>query len=404
MKQKIINEIKKKKLPVVICGAGIVGEVLLSICKEEGIEVDSFCDNSVKVANTIFCGLPVHYMPELKSKYDDAVLLLSVAAIKDVVELIKELGFNTWYSGSYLLKDKNVTENEFSSSIDYTNFAIDNCIICHEGFINSDKLFFRSIDLIITEKCSLKCKDCSNLMQYYENPKNCDTDMLLKSIDVFCKVIDEVMDFRVIGGEIFMNKEWPIIVEKLIREPKAKRVVLYTNATIVPDKKYINLLQHNKVLVIATDYGNKLSKKIEIVKDLFEKNKIAYHILEIDEWLDCSSISEHSRTHEENMEVFKLCCAKNMATLSDGKIFRCPYAANANRLQAVPDISTDYVDLFETKINSENVIEIKEELKKYMLSQKYLNTCDFCSGRPLSGVEVKPAVQTAKPLDYEKYN
>ena len=50
------------------------------------------------------------------------------------------------------------------------------------------------------------------------------------------------------------------------------------------------------------------------------------------------------------------------------------------------------------------MIEIKDQLREYMLRQKHLNTCDYCSGRPLSGVEVKPAVQADKPLDYQKYN
>lgn len=402
MKNKIIQEIKEKNLPVIICGAGIVGETLLSICEKEGIKVDSFCDNSKKTAGTNFCGLKVHYMPELKSIYDNAVLLLSVAAIKDVVDLINDLGYENWYSGSYLLKGMELSQDD-DFSIDYKKFAIDNCIVCHEGFLNSEKIFFRSIDLIITEKCSLKCVDCSNLMQYYENPQNCDTEMLLKSIDLFCEAVDEVMEFRIIGGETFMNKEWPIIVEKLVDEPKIRRIVLYTNSTIVPNKKYIKLLQHKKVLIIATDYGNNLSKKLTELKNLFEENKISHHILKFDEWLDCSSILQHNRTHQGNMEIFKQCCAKNMATLSDGKIFRCPYAANANRLKAVPDFRTDYVDLFEEKSDKRNLFETRKHIKDYMFRQKYLVTCDFCPGRPLSGIAVKPAVQVVKPLEYNKF-
>ena len=45
---------------------------------------------------------------------------------------------------------------------------------------------------MITEKCSMKCKDCSNLMQYYENPINSDLNLLLKSID---KVMNSVTNF-----------------------------------------------------------------------------------------------------------------------------------------------------------------------------------------------------------------
>jgi len=279
-KEDIINEIKNKQMPVIISGAGIVGEVLLSICKDEGIEVECFCDSSNKVAQSSFCDKEVIYTPNLKTKYKDAIILLSVAAIKDAVDLLHNLGFSNWYAGGLLLKDLDVSQSRIDASIDYTKFAIENCILCHDSYLNPNQLFLRSIDLIITERCSLRCRDCSNLMQYYEKPQNCDIDMLLKSIDAFCTVIDEVMDFRVIGGEAFMNKEWPIIVKRLTDESKAKRVVLYTNGTIIPNEKYISYLKKDKVLVIITDYGA-LSRKLVGLKQMLEENKIAYHVLKV---------------------------------------------------------------------------------------------------------------------------
>ena len=35
---------------------------------------------------------------------------------------------------------------------------------------SSKNLNLNSLDIVLTEKCSLKCKHCSNLMQYYEKP------------------------------------------------------------------------------------------------------------------------------------------------------------------------------------------------------------------------------------------
>lgn len=405
VKQEIINQIKNKQLPVIISGAGIVGKALLSLCMDEGIEVECFCDSSIKAVQSDFCGLEVIYTPDLKNRYKDAVIIISVAAIKDVVDLLHNTGFKNWYAGGVLLKDLDVSQDGPDASIDYSKFAIENCILCHDGYMNPDKLFLRSIDLIITERCSLKCRDCSNLMQYYENPKNCDTDKLLKSIDAFCSVIDEVMDFRVIGGDAFMNKEWPVIVSRLTNELKAKRVVLYTNGTIIPNEKYVSILNNSKVLIIITDYGI-LSKKIHGLKKVLEENSIAYHVLKPDEWLDCAVIAPHNRTLEENKQLYKICCAKNMNTLSDGKLFRCPYSANAARLSAVPDYKNDYMDLF-TELNNVSDVEgiraIKNKVRDFVINKNYLDTCDYCNGRPLAGNAVKPAVQAAKPVVYHKY-
>jgi hypothetical protein len=157
-------------------------------------------------------------------------------------------------------------------------------------------------------------------------------------------------------------------------------------------------MQNKKVIVIATDYGD-LSRKLAELKEVLESNHIAHHILKMTEWLDCSAIRKHGRRPEENREIFKLCCAKNMATLSDGKIFRCPYAANAFRLRAVPDFKGDYVDIFEDI----PALELKKKIQNYLLNKDYLEICDYCNGRPLSGVEVEPGIQAEKPLPYKKY-
>jgi sulfatase maturation enzyme AslB (radical SAM superfamily) len=403
LKKDIINEIKNKKLPVVIYGAGIVGKVLLSLCKEEGIAVDCFCDSSEKVAQEKFCDKEVIFAPDLKKKYKEAIFLISVVAIKDVVDFLRELGFSNWYAGGLLLKDSDIFQNQPDASIDYTKYAIETCILCHDGYLNPDKLFLRSIDIIITERCSLKCRGCSNLMQYYEKPQNCDTDTLFKSIDAFCAVFDEVMDFRIIGGEPFMNIEWPIIVKKLTDNSKTKRVVIYTNGTIIPNEKHISYLKNEKVVVVISDYGA-LSRNLAGLKQMLEKNKISHYVMEINEWLDCSAITPHNRSVEGNMEIFKKCCAKNMATLSDGKFFRCPYAANAVRLSAVPDNKNDYVDLFQEPLDEKGILATKNKIREYLSNNNYLQICDFCSGRPLSGSAIPPNIQTEKALPYHKYN
>ena len=140
------------------------------------------------------------------------------------------------------------------------------------------------------------------------------------------------------------------------------------------------------------------------LKKLFEREKIAYHILEVTGWQDCGTVRPHHRSEEENKRMFKTCCAKNIATLSDGKVFRCPYAANANRLAAAPNYKGDYVDLFAEPINATNIVRIKNELKDYILNKDYLKTCDFCNARPLSKAELKPAEQTDKPVSYHKFS
>ena len=57
-------------------------------------------------------------------------------------------------------------------------------------------LFIRSVDLILTEKCSLKCKDCANLMQYYEKPINIESEELIGDLHDICSIADEINEIR----------------------------------------------------------------------------------------------------------------------------------------------------------------------------------------------------------------
>ena len=131
----------------------------------------------------------------------------------------------------------NPLKNEDKSYVEYSLKAVESC---HKSYFSTKKLFLKSIDIIITEKCSLKCKDCSNLMQYYAKAKDSDMDILFKSIDRFISSIDSLDEFRVLGGDPFMNKDLHKIINKLIEYDKCKKIVVYTNAKFVPKGENLN--------------------------------------------------------------------------------------------------------------------------------------------------------------------
>lgn len=400
MKQEILNRLRTAAKPVIISGAGIVGETVLELCRRQGIAIAGFCDGSIKVEGSDFHGFKVIHIRKLKAHFSDALVLISAAAIKDVVEVLGEDGFADWVAAGPLLEDLDVSQ--MASELDFRKFSIETCIACHSGFLNPERTFLRSIDIIITERCSLKCKDCANLMQYYDNPKNVDLDLLFQSVDALCTSLDMIMEMRVIGGDAFMNKQWPLVVERLVGESKIKRIVVYTNGAIIPSADCATVLKHPKVLTVVTDYG-KLSRNMDKLLDYFRKHGIAHRVLHVDNWLDCASLEKHNRTAQQNARIYQDCCAKNMLSMSDGKLFRCPFAANADRLAAVPDFRDDYLDVLNEMRSPQNIVTLGRKIMDYVLDTKSLEVCDYCNGRPLAGVEVTPAVQIAKPLDYLKY-
>ena len=92
-------------------------------------------------------------------------------------------------------------------------------------------------------------------MQYYTSPKDSDMDMMFRNIEKLMTCIDQLDEFRVLGGDPFMNKSLYKIINKLTTYDKVNKVVIYTNARIVPKGENLEALRHKKVLLDITNYG-----------------------------------------------------------------------------------------------------------------------------------------------------
>lgn len=376
----IANIIKTSNLPIIIFGAAIAGEHTLNFCKENNIKVEFFCDNNPDKVGTSFCGLKVKSLRDIKSNFKDAFFLISIIDIQDIVYQLKKFDFNFWMSCNEILKD--IHHN-----------IVANMVISHDNYLNKDILFIRGIDVMITERCSLKCKDCSNLMSYYENPKDYDISIINKNIENLCNNVDKIGEVRIIGGEPFMHKDINLVIKPLLNNDKVNSVVIYTNATFLPTEEQLTILRHEKIFFYVSDYG-KISKKFNKLCELLTKEGIEFITAKI-KWTDCSIIKEFKRGNIENQKIFNDCCVKNLFTLCNNKLYRCPFFANADNLQAIPSFKDEYIDL--SKKFS------REDLKKYILNRKYLKVCDFCNGRSFDDEEIESAVQLKEAKPYKKY-
>ena len=117
----------------------------------------------------------------------------------------------------------------------------------HEFYFDDNKNYMRSLDIMVTTKCSLKCKNCSNLMQYYKNPNNTSHDEILNALKVIDKAVDEISEYRIIGGEPMMNKDWANIVKSII-EMKPEKGFLYILMELHPLETTIKFFKVIKLI------------------------------------------------------------------------------------------------------------------------------------------------------------
>lgn len=227
-------------------------------------------------------------------------------------------------------------------------------------------------------------------MQYYKKPQDIPLDKIKRELDILTQNVDEIIEMRILGGEPFMNKDLKEITAYVCNKEKVKSVVVYTNATILPDKEELEIFQHKKVSFYLTDYGLDKRQKLKQFEELLTKYGILYHTYRLGYWYKPGEIYDNHKTREELEQTYQFCWGRDCITLLEGKLWQCEFAANANRLGAIPDYKQDYVDLFETD-------NLRQRLIDFLYTKTSMESCRWCN---LTTEKVKPGVQIPHNLVY----
>ena len=380
-----------KKNNVWIYGFGAAGKW---VSDNINSNVKGFIDSGSAKHSQKYKNLSV-YSPEAIQNLikPDDLILVTVLDIQDVIPVIENKFINIKWSalGEFITNQKadlNLTDDS-DDFIEYTLKAVE---LCHKSFLNKDNKFLHSVDIVISEKCTLNCKDCANLMQYYQNAKNIDYEMVVRDFENLTSKIDHVFEVRLIGGEPFVNKDIYKIINYFLDSTKITKLVIYTNATIPLKSELMKKYITPKLVFSITDYGS-LSKNTKKVTDLLEEMNIAYRALPPNNWTDSAVIKDQKRSEEGMIDIFERCCGKNLFTIMYGKLYRCPFVSNAERLHAIP-------------FNEKNGVSLEasaDEIVKYTSGIKYLPACNFCKGRSHDAPEIVPAIQAKGKLPFIKY-
>lgn len=379
----------------IIYGLCPAGEAALHECRKRGWNVSCICEDS-DIRRKHYDGpLPIYSLKELR---ENNIIGTFVIAIGNCGQIINKLNDEEKYILLCEILDKSEDGVDYRTKLPHmARRDVDACIAEHSAYLHPEKMILKDVDLEITERCSMRCKDCSNLMQYYEKPKNYDPDDLIKWVKALLTVYDEIFELRLIGGEPFMYPDMEKVLSALIDIDRIRVITFYTNGTIVPSDKLLDMMTTPKVGFCITDYG-KLSKNLDRLIEKLDEKKIIYDVHDSGLWTRCSIIKKMDRTQAELKNLFEDCCAKNLYTILNGRLYRCPFMANAMNLNAIPDIVEDYVDI----LSLEGKKDSRDEVSRFM-DKTCWPSCDYCQGRLFDAGEIEPAIQASAPVPYEKH-
>ena len=256
------------------------------------------------------------------------------------------------------------------------------------------------IDFMITEKCSLKCEECLNLMQYYEKPCNYDVSALYETANVFLKAVDWVYEIRILGGEPLMNPKFYEICNKFTTLKKVKKIIVFTNGTIPLDCNSLTTLNKDKIVFVISDYGIKRQIIKEIINEL-EETDIQYCVMNYkgDKWIRHSNFEKIIMEKAVARKGYEECKGKDCPVILKNKIYVCEYIANASNIFAIPIDGKNSV-----VIEKENAY-LRNQIKEYLCGKDPLPGCYYCQrwlNNRHSNQYVKAARQIEKPLKFKK--
>jgi len=395
--QKILDAKK-----IIIFGTGNFGKIVLKSLETVNKKIIGFADNNKNNWGNKIFNYEIFSEEKIKHNYKDSLYIIASLNYPYIKRQLKNLGINNFLDCDSLFSNIELDlENcgtEWSSKrskeqIDTYMFAVFSEQNKKEG-----KLTVKHLDLVLTEKCSLKCKDCSNLMQYYAKPIDEDFEILKNSLNNFLNTVDFVNEIRLIGGEPLLYKKIEEVMELLLKHKNFNKIYIYTNGTIVFKNNKMNIFQNKKVLFRISDYG-KVSKNVKPLEEELSRLKINFLTEKVTRWQDCAKIKLYDRPQTLNEFIYGNCCVNQFLTLLHGKLYLCPFQAHAENLKAIPVSKEQHIDL----INVEKQ-KIKERISRLYFETLCLDACKYCNGRDPNVDNVDAAIQTVEPIQYQQIN
>lgn len=390
----ILKAIENDKSPVVIYGAGPIAEVVYYILTNKKMNVNYICDKNLKKQGNKF-GEVVISSPDIILSLNEPIILVTVMqGTIDVVTEYKDKGFNKVYTVSSLIKDFNFQIEESSSKIMYYRYCC-KIYLSYAGKKIENQLSIRYLALSVTERCSLKCKDCANLMQYFKNPIHYDFDRIANSINNLSKSVDKIITLALIGGEPFLYNRLDEVINSAGDINNIETILILTNGTIIPSPKVLNAIKENNVVVFISNYGEVSNKANELMKTL-EENGIGYMFSDIFYWNDMGNLKCRNYSEESLIALYDKCNQKYEWSLVDGIFSCCGRASSGMILNAFQQEDDEYVNLLDYNLDLK---EMREKIKKMITERKYFTACNHCNGQIIDNSKIDPAIQTKEVLE-----
>ena len=256
-------------------------------------------------------------------------------------------------------------------------------------------LCLHALDIVLTERCNLKCKCCEVLVPHFNTKikaRHLPLAQLIRETDEMFDKFGFIRDIHVLGGEPFI---YPQVAEYMqyLKQHRDKIGSLYviTNGTVVPKQSVIDAIKEADAFVMISDYDELSRKKDEIVKAM-QDNGVGVQITNYPWFYENQLVYDDAKNRQQK---FDTCYErKHINTIRDGKAYYCHFLAGGETLMAIPYHKDNSISIYDNDA---------QEIYAYLTSEIAPMGCEYCSGHDLSSPEIPKAEQTPTSLPYRSF-
>ena len=244
------------------------------------------------------------------------------------------------------------------------------------------RLQSQRVDISLTEKCTLNCRDCNMWMPHFAHPKAQPVTDVLHDIDLYFNTVDFVKEMELLGGEPLLYNELPKVIRYVreVYDQRVDRLVVFTNGTMLPSPELVALMKEWNVSVMLSDYTAQVDyqKRYDEVADILDANNIFHFAPAMEEWSDFGFPDNPPANQDDAsaMERFDCCCPP-FRGLYHGEVFFCHLETSAMRAGIFPYYKQDAFSLTDENPNR------KERFLEFdlgFLPQGFIEFCRVCRG------------------------
>ncbi len=379
---------------VVLYGAGKLGQMMLYIFQQEQQEVICFIDRNPKGVSGL--SLPVMGLNQIDKEQNIIVCVGNHTGA--ICEKLVEQGFKNVAPFYYFFAGQSIPQQMFNNNFD-SIYDGDFQVKKELAYLKKKNVCFLDyFEIVVTERCSLKCRDCANLMQYYTEPKDEKYDVICQSLDKVFSAVDGVNTIKVLGGEPLMNTRLCDYLSKIAEYSEPTVIQLVTNGTIPFSDRLCQVLKtDSRFMVSLSDYGE-ISKNRDNIIQKLEKYQICYALAnKAMAWKRAGEIGPKEYADVQLRNKFRDCVFHRFMSLKSGKLYICPFESSADALNAIPQVCIDAIDVLHLDEK-----QICQQIEKWQDATCF-EACKYCSGRECWEEDVSPAIQISEAIPYKKY-